>query len=77
MGEPCNRSDSPPPRSQLHSQGYSTIAETAEDDQTDGCSRINVIRGNNNITKQVVIKYVGHTLIIRRLQYNVESLNTV
>ena len=78
VGKPCNQSESPPPRSQLHSQGYFTIAETAEDGQTAGCSRRNVIRGNNNITKEVglIIKYVGHKLIIRRQQYNIMYLIT-
>ena len=78
VGKPCNQSESPPPRSQLHSQGYFTIAETAEDGQTAGCSRRNVIRGNNNITKEVglIIKYVGHKLIIRIQQYNIMYLIT-
>ena len=72
MVKPCDQSESPPRRSQLHSQGYFTIAETAEDGQTAGCSRRNVIRGNNNITKEVglIVKYAGHKLIIRRQQYN-------
>ena len=28
VGKPCNQSESPPPRLQLHSQGYFTIEET-------------------------------------------------
>ena len=31
MGQPCNEIESPPPRSELHSQGYFTVAETVED----------------------------------------------
>ena len=61
------QSRSSPLRSQLHSQGYFNIAETAEDGHrpTAGCSRRHVIRRNNNITKEVIIKYIylGHKLI--------------
>ena len=53
VGKLCNQSELPPPRSQLHSQSFFTIAETAEDGKTAGCSRRNVIRGNNNITTEV------------------------
>ena len=44
VGKLCDQSGSSPLRSQLLSQVYVIIAETAEDGHTAGCSRRYVIR---------------------------------
>ena len=62
MGKPCNQSELPPPRSQLHSQSCFTIDETAEDGKLPGAVEEMPLEVITML--EVIIKYAGHTLII-------------